>query len=171
MSLEQSDVLVRVLAGTSKDGGPELVHQPEVIPVVPDLRDLAVVAEAEDVDAREVSPSPRRCETAPAARVCTGSSPASRDQVVLREYEIDPPPKIGERVPELLRDARLPGGSGSRLRRAKIVTHVVVGEDLCGEADVPTGPDLLVEAHDESLVGVGVHLYCPSCANQETHLS
>jgi hypothetical protein len=49
--------------------------------VVPDLRDLAAVAEAEDVDPRKLSPSPRRCESAPAVRVRTGSSPASRDQV------------------------------------------------------------------------------------------
>jgi hypothetical protein len=89
--------------------------------------------------------------------VCTGSRPASRDQVVLREHEIDPPLKIGESVPKLLRDARLPGGSGSRLRRTKIVTHVVVGEDLSGEANVPTRPDFLVEAHDKSLVGARVH--------------
>jgi hypothetical protein len=34
--------LVRVVAGTGVDGGPKLLHQPEVVTVVPDLRDLAV---------------------------------------------------------------------------------------------------------------------------------
>src|SRR6266545_6536308 len=157
MSLEQSDVLVRVLAGTSKDGGPELLHQPEVIPVVPDLRDLAVVAEAEDVDSRELGPFPGGCEPAPATGVRTGRGPASRYQVALREHEIDPPLKIGKPVPELLCDPRLPVGSGSRLRGTKIVTRVIVGENLCGEADVPMRPDFFVEAHDKLLVGLGVH--------------
>ena len=116
-----------------------------------------MVAEAEDVDAGELGRLSRRCELTQPTRVRTGSRPASRDEIAIGEHEIDSPPEVGERAPELLGDPRLPGCSGSSLRRTKIVTHVVIGEDLCGEPYVPTRPHFLVEAHDELLVHLGVH--------------
>jgi len=52
MSLEASRVgLGRVAAWrTGVDGGTKLLHQPEVVALIPDLRHLALVTEAKDVD-------------------------------------------------------------------------------------------------------------------------
>ena len=145
-----------VAAGTGVDAGSKLLHQPEVVAVVPDLRHLAVVAEAEDVDPGELGRFPVGASPAPPTRVRAGSGPSSRNEIAIGKHEIDSPPKVGECAPELLRDPRLPGCSGSSLRRTKIVTHVVIGEDHCGEPYVSTRPHFLVEAHDELLVRVGV---------------
>jgi hypothetical protein len=45
-----------VAAATGVDGGPELLHQPEVVAVVPDLRHVAVVAVTSGHDSGLSSP-------------------------------------------------------------------------------------------------------------------
>jgi hypothetical protein len=138
-------------------GGAELFHQPEVVAVIPDLSDLAIVAEAEDVHAREFRPFSCRREIAPAARVRAGGSPSRGDQVILPKQEIDPPLEIGESISELRRDRRLSSRPGCGLGWTEVVTDVIVGEDLLGEYDVSARPDFLVEALDEPLIRVSVH--------------
>jgi hypothetical protein len=152
-----SALLALVGRCAGEDGRAELFHQPKVVAVIPDLDHLAVVAEPEDVYAGEFSAPAGRSQIGPAAGVGAGSSPASGDEVVLGENEINPPIKIREGVAKCFRDSRLSCSSRSRLRGAQIVTHVAIREDLFGEADVPTCPDFLIEALDDSLVRVDVH--------------
>jgi hypothetical protein len=140
-----------------EDGRAELIHQAEVVTMIPDLHDFAVVAEPEDVHTRELGALTGRRKITPAPGVGAGSGPASCDEVSLTENEVDPPLEIGERLAKLLGDPRLSGSSWSRLRRAKIVAHVVVREDLCREVDVPARPDFFVEPLDQLLVCIHVH--------------
>jgi hypothetical protein len=135
----------------------ELLHQSKVVAVVPDLGDLAVITEAEDVDARELG-TPTGCRDAtPTPAVGAGSNPASCYQIVLPDEEIDSPLKIGERASKRFRDHCLSSRTRSCLRRAQIVAYIVKREHLFSEVDVPPCPDFVVETHHEPLVSRSVH--------------
>jgi len=126
--------------------------------MVPDLDDLSVVAEAEDVHAGElgVLATWRRASPTP----CLGSRccPSRRNQIILREHEIDSPAKVGEGFAELRGNPGLPASSRFCLGRPEIVTHVVVGEDLVRERCVSVRPNFVVEPKHETLVRLRIHL-------------
>jgi hypothetical protein len=125
--------------------------------VIPDLDDLAVVAESEDVHARERRTLARRRNVAPRPGMGARGGPASRDQVAIAEHEIDLPVDVRKRASELLCDQGLPGRARRRVGRAKVVTDVVVREHFVGKTDVSAGPDLLVETANERFVRLDVH--------------
>jgi hypothetical protein len=114
--------------------------------VVPDLDDLAVVAEAKDVDAREGHMFFGRRYFAPGAGVCAGGGPPCGDEIALPDNEVDTPLEVGKGAAELFGDQRLAGATRWRPRRPEIVPNIVVREHLHRERDIPSTPDLLIEA-------------------------
>jgi hypothetical protein len=141
--------------GPGEDGGPELVHQAQVVAVVPDLDHFAVLAETEDIDAGELDVFSGWFKISPAPGVRPGSCPASGNHVGFAKQDVDPPLEVGKCLSELFGDSGLSGGTGSCLGWAKIVADVVVGEHLACEADVSARPHFLVEPADQPLVRPG----------------
>jgi hypothetical protein len=65
-----------------------LFHQAEVVAVVPDFGDLAVL-KAEDVDAREGRPAPGRFDCAPCTEMRARGRPTRSDELVLSDHDLD----------------------------------------------------------------------------------
>src|SRR6266849_3357535 len=68
----------------------DLLHQAEIVPMVPDLGDPGPT-EAEQVDSRELSPLARRLDSAPRPGKGPARRPASRDEVALGQHQVDTP--------------------------------------------------------------------------------
>jgi hypothetical protein len=77
--------------GAGVDRCAELLHEAEVIAVVPDLRDLAVAVETEDVHAIELGALAGCRHVAPVSGMGAGGGPADGDEVAFAKDEVDPP--------------------------------------------------------------------------------
>src|SRR5713101_6528740 len=143
--------------GSCEHRASELLEEPKVVPVVPDLDDLAAIIEPKDVHARERNRPLRWRDLAPSTGVRAGGGPPAGNEVAVAKDEIYIPAEVGERVAKLLGDRRLARGAWSRLGRPQIVPNVVVREDLVRKGHIPFGPDLFVEPPNECFVVVGAH--------------
>src|SRR5262245_32826146 len=138
------------------DGRAELLHQAEVVAVVPELHDLSV-GEPEDVDRGEAHRATGRLDARPRAEVSPGSGPAPDHEVSVREQKVDLPGEVREGRPERLRNLLLALRPGRRLALAKVVSFVPVGEELVRDVEVALRPDLVVEAPHKRLVRLLAH--------------
>jgi hypothetical protein len=114
--------------------------------VIPDLDDLSVVAEAKDVYAGEGHVLSSRCYIAQAPE-CV---PSAVQRAATRS-QVDPPLEVRKGAAELLGDQRLARATRRRLRRAKIMPNILVREHLLREANIPSGPGLVIETPKSAL--------------------
>src|SRR5215208_2989483 len=132
----------------------KLLHQPQVVAVVPDLNHLAL-RDAKDVDPRKAHPLACRRDASPRALVCPPHHPASYHHVGFRDHVLHIQVNVGEGGAEHARDELLSLRTCRGISGAQVVTYVVLGKDVVGSVEVALVPDFLVEAADESLIGFG----------------
>ena len=116
---------------------PDLLEEAEVVAVVPDLGDLAVL-EAEDVGGGERCLATGRGEFAPVTEMGARSRPSADDEVVTADHEIDAHPEVGKRDTKVVRDPLLTFGPAQRGSWSQIVANVILGENLVREVGVPS---------------------------------
>ena len=81
----------------------ELLHQAEIVTVIPELDDLPV-GEPEHVDGRETHRVAGRLDSGPWAEVRPRGGPAPRDEVSVGEKEVDLEREIWKGGPKCTRD-------------------------------------------------------------------